>query len=475
MTPNQSSLPLAAVATRDVLPLVPPSGGSTARPSVATEPPPRNNTTLRSILFWSHLVCALVVGLVVAIMSLTGTALMYEKQMLDWAATRHDVQPAAPGAVRLPLDSLYERVTLAQPDVRVTSVTLYADAANPVGFGLESRKSLFVDPYTARVLGDDASMRGVINPLLKWHRSLNMGEQVRSPVGVAITGASNLAFLFLIISGFILWFPRQWSSRAFSAVIKFNPRVSGRARDWNWHHVLGFWTAPILLLMVVTATFFSYRWPGELLEKYAGNGTPAAARGGTAAGGSGMGGARAGGEGGGRGGAAGGERGGRGGAAGGARAERPAAQAPLGGPSMTLASIGTSLDHLTRGAAEQASGWRTIQIRLPREAGGALSVTAAMTVQALPNERVALSLDKKTGALKPSVPTNGTGNAAKIRAWVRPVHTGEAGGIIGQTVAGLASFAAVVLFYTGLTLSWRRWRNRAARRVRALARQEVTA
>ena len=49
------------------------------------------------------------------------------------------------------------------------------------------------------------------------------------------------------------------------------------------------------------------------------------------------------------------------------------------------------------------------------------------------------------------------------RAWVRPVHTGEAGGAVGQMVAALASAGGVVLVWTGLALAWRRFRARNAR------------
>ncbi|MEP2652252.1 MAG: PepSY-associated TM helix domain-containing protein, partial [Paraglaciecola sp.] len=44
------------------------------------------------------------------------------------------------------------------------------------------------------------------------------------------------------------------------------------------------------------------------------------------------------------------------------------------------------------------------------------------------------------------------------RAWTvgRYLHTGEYFGLIGQTIAGLASLAACFLVYTGFLLSWRR-------------------
>jgi uncharacterized iron-regulated membrane protein len=46
---------------------------------------------------------------------------------------------------------------------------------------------------------------------------------------------------------------------------------------------------------------------------------------------------------------------------------------------------------------------------------------------------------------------------------VRPVHTGEAGGMAGQMVAALASACGVVLVWTGFALAWRRLRARNAR------------
>ncbi len=42
----------------------------------------------------------------------------------------------------------------------------------------------------------------------------------------------------------------------------------------------------------------------------------------------------------------------------------------------------------------------------------------------------------------------------KTCTWGRWLHTGEAGGIVGQTIAGIASLAAFLLVWTGLALAW---------------------
>ena len=45
---------------------------------------------------------------------------------------------------------------------------------------------------------------------------------------------------------------------------------------------------------------------------------------------------------------------------------------------------------------------------------------------------------------------------SQARSNIRFLHTGEVFGIVGQTVAGLASLAACFLVWTGLALAWRR-------------------
>lgn len=60
----------------------------------------------------------------------------------------------------------------------------------------------------------------------------------------------------------------------------------------------------------------------------------------------------------------------------------------------------------------------------------------------------------------------------KTRGWLRFVHTGEAFGAFGQTIAGLASAGAVMLVWTGLSLALRRFaacRRRRSRPVETAA------
>ncbi|MEM6707811.1 MAG: PepSY-associated TM helix domain-containing protein [Pseudomonadota bacterium] len=46
--------------------------------------------------------------------------------------------------------------------------------------------------------------------------------------------------------------------------------------------------------------------------------------------------------------------------------------------------------------------------------------------------------------------------ARQARSWVCFLHTGEALGLVGQTIAGLVSLLTLIMVWTGLVLAWRR-------------------
>jgi len=81
-----------------------------------------------------------------------------------------------------------------------------------------------------------------------------------------------------------------------------------------------------------------------------------------------------------------------------------------------------------------------------------------------------LSVDRETGAVANWEQFENQDSGRRARSWFRYVHTGEYYGVVGQTIAGLASLATLVLVWTGLylwlkrVLSWVRVRAARARK-----------
>jgi uncharacterized iron-regulated membrane protein len=381
----------------------------------------------RSLIFWSHLVAGLFAGAVVLIMSVTGVLLTYQRQITVWADTRAlHAPPPAPGAQRLGPQALIERVTRAEKG-RPTAITWRAGVDAPVQVAFGRERTVFASAYTGEVLGQGATaVRAFFRKVTDLHRWLGAGEENRW-LGKAITGACNLAFLFLVVSGFYLWWPRNWSRASLRGVTWFRRGLRAKARDFNWHNTIGFWSVVPLFVVVLSGVVISYRWAGNLVYRVAGESPPPPPPGG---------------EGGGR-------------SAGGAQ-PRPAA---------LLAGV----DALWPRVLARDPRWRIITLQLPRDADAPVAFGIDRGNGGEPQKRGTLTLERATGreVKWESFATATPGR--RMRSVLRFAHTGEILGPLGQTLAGVVSLGAAVLVWTGFALSWRRFRAWRGRRVQPRA------
>ena len=418
----------------------------------------------RTLLFWIHLVIGVSTLLFIFIMSATGVLLSYQRQILEWYDT-HDYRtgPPSPGTPRLRPDQIVAAVRAERPDAAISSITFRADPSAPAEVGA-GRRTLFLNPYSGRVWGESTDgPRPFYRVISAWHTGLGSG---RDSIGHTIAAASNLAVVFMVATGFILWFPRTLSWRAVRSVLWFRRGLQGPSRDFNWHHVLGFWCALPLLIVVLGALPMSYPWASDLLFRAVGQppeprrgSVQAATQGGSAVQESAGGGRgqreSAGGRGGpaeGRGGGGGGEGRGSGG---------PRGSAPPGGPAVDMDRV----TELWARAEQQGHGWQTITARLPTAATAPLEFTIEQGTSQQPQKRSVLSLDMMTGEVVGLTTFGDRSFGARVRTYLRFAHTGEVLAFPSQTIAAIAAAAACVMSWTGLALSWRRFfGGRAANR-----------
>jgi len=375
---------------------------------------------VRRTIFWLHLACGVSAGLVIALMSVTGVLLSYERQILDFAdRTLYDVQAST--NPRLPISALIDAVVQTEPGFAASAVTVHRDPALPVAISAGREGQRYVDPYTADVLGPGATgLRAFFDAVTGWHRWFNASGDARAPWR-AVTGAANLAFLFLISSGLYLWLPKIFRWAMLKTRLWFNPMAtSSKARDFNWHHVLGIWSAIPLAVVVATAVVFSYPWANDLVYRSLGEAPPA----------------------------------------GRARARDIAATRTSGATAMGYAtpSIEThlTLDELFDIAAARRAGWRSISMQLPGAQDSTVQITLDRGNGGQPQLRDTLILDTRSGEIADWQPFASQTAGRQVRSWIRYLHTGEALGVAGQSVAAFVSLTSLVMVWTGLALAYRR-------------------
>lgn len=71
--------------------------------------------------------------------------------------------------------------------------------------------------------------------------------------------------------------------------------------------------------------------------------------------------------------------------------------------------------------------------------------------------RSTIAVDISTGKIVREEKFEDMDPGFRARMWMRFVHTGEYYGLTGQTIAGVASIGGVILVWTGIALSIRRY------------------
>ena len=367
---------------------------------------------LRKIVFWLHLVAGLIAGSVILVMSVTGVLLAFEPQLTEWVDRNLRVVPPQAGAPRLSIDALIARVRAAEPNAAPSGFTLRSDPAAPAAIGLGRERTFFVNPYTGAVLGEGSKQaRAFFGSVTNVHRWLGTPEESRA-LGRAVTGACNLAFLFLVVSGPYLWWPRKWTKSAGRAIVIPNVRRRGKTRAFTLHNAIGFWSAPILFFIVLSGVTMSYSWATNLLYRLTGNEPPP---------------------------------------------PRAVADRPI--PPREN-SIPNDIDRFCAIATQRVPDWKTISVRFETSPSAPLMFSIEQGDRGRPDLRSQLTIGPNTGEVVRWEPFSSLNRGRQLRAWARFGHTGEAGGAPGQTIAALASTGAAVLVGTGFTLAWRRFRGR---------------
>ena len=363
--------------------------------------------SFRTALFWIHLAVGALAGIVIFIMSVTGVALTYEKQVIEWA-DRQAWTPPAVGGPHLPPEELLEKAA-AFSGVPATGITLRARADAPATVTLDGNKSLLVDPYSGAVIGEPpAGLRSFFRTMTTWHRYIAL-EGASRATGKAITGAANLGFLFLVISGLYLWFPRVWSWMQFRNVLWFRRGLPSKARDFNWHNTIGFWSCVPLAIIVAGIVPISYSWANTLVYRLAGEQPPPPA----------------------------------------AAAARPVESKPQ-------TYIADGLNASWSAAIAAVPAWRTVTTRLAANAKAPIVITVDEGYAGQPHKRHAMTFDRRSAVVVKDETFHSLSAGRRARSWLRFAHTGEFYGLMGQTVAGIASAGGAFLVFTGLALATRR-------------------
>lgn len=218
--------------------------------------------TFRKLMNDLHLWLGIASSLVLFVVCLTGTIYTFKteieeflepqkykvNEVLEKVIPVEELQYAVEGIT----GGRVERVVIKHDDTRAYIFS--------VGFADKDKKgeSVYVNQYTGEIIGQG---KGKANEFFMTVFKLHRWLLLDSSIGRPIVGTATIIFVFLSISGLIIWFPKKlkgWKSIKPGLKIKFN--ANWKRINNDLHNTLGFYSLLIILIMSLTGLCWSFEW-----------------------------------------------------------------------------------------------------------------------------------------------------------------------------------------------------------------------
>ena len=203
-----------------------------------------NNRTL----FRIHGILGLVTGLLLLVISLSGSILVFSDELDEaWHPSLLTVEPSA-RAQPLSLDRLYRQARADFPQfpyVRFRRLPVLS--TQTVEVSLENGEAwwlAYYDPYTGQLLGQRNARTHFLGWLLGLHYSLLAGK-----TGELLVGVLSLCLLASVVTGTIVYRKHLWKVLTFRHSFRFS---NWRTTSSSWHRLVGVWSLVFNLIIAVT-------------------------------------------------------------------------------------------------------------------------------------------------------------------------------------------------------------------------------
>lgn len=213
---------------------------------------------MKKIVGKVHLWLGFASGLVVFVVSITGCLLAFEWELRGlftgsyfYTEPKENVEPLPPSVLR----SIAEQELPGKPANGISyQGASYSTVVQFYGGDPEYYYQVYMDPYTGKVLKVWNQEGDFFRFILNGHFYLWLPTGIGQP----IVATSTLVFLVMLISGLILWWPRNKAARKQRFSVKWDAKW--RRLNYDLHNVPGFYALFIALILAITGLVWGFQW-----------------------------------------------------------------------------------------------------------------------------------------------------------------------------------------------------------------------
>jgi len=219
-----------------------------------------------------HLWLGLASGLVVFIVSITGCIYVFEEELKAWAYKDREIITVPDHAIKKPLSELLaiaqkevgENHPIQNIEIPAAADETYAfrpvqvrDNKSYTHFGeIVYQRKLYINPYTGDVVKNENTKYEFFTLVLRLHRNLLLNRGV----GSMIVGSSVLILVIMLITGIVLWWPKNKAAIKQRFYLAWKSSTKPKRKNYDLHNVFGFYGSFILLIIALTGLTWSFDW-----------------------------------------------------------------------------------------------------------------------------------------------------------------------------------------------------------------------
>lgn len=224
--------------------------------------------TIRKAIGRIHLWLGLASGLVVLFLGSTGCILAFQREIEMLTVPWQYVSPQSTDVI---VPSQLHRIAGAQlPGKYAHSVTYgKKDKAAVVTFYHDAPEYyylVYINPYTGKVLQVKNMNNDFFRIIVDGHFYLWLPPTIGKP----IVASATLIFLVMMISGIVLWWPKNKAARKQRFSVKWNAKW--RRVNYDLHNVLGFYMTWFAVFIAITGLVWGFEWVSKSIYWIASDG-----------------------------------------------------------------------------------------------------------------------------------------------------------------------------------------------------------
>lgn len=242
----------------------------------------------KKLFLWLHQWLGLFTGVVIVTVSLSGCLYVFSDELKEFIY-KDRLFVKEPTSEVLPLSVLQKHTQQALgPAYKITRCEIYPDRkrswifrasqTDPSAIGYWNYYKyyyrVYVNPYNGKVIHIEDSKNEFFQLVLNLHMNLLLGDRI----GSSFVGYSVLAFIFILISGLVLWWPKGWDRKKRKRSFRVKWNASSKRLNYDLHNVLGFYILIPIFIIALTGLVFSFKWVDESLQYTFNGGTSTSKR-----------------------------------------------------------------------------------------------------------------------------------------------------------------------------------------------------